>query len=901
MKVIKPRRLAVLHRPFEKHGRYYLSVKVGILCPFDQPERILPEVALWKIVAAELGKDAALDDGMPKQRGEVLLKAKCFSGGAPRRAMEVRLRIGSIDKTLWVFGNRLWRTGASGPRIGDPEPFDEIDISWNNAFGGPGFAMNPIGKGIAPIQSPAGRPVVPLPNIEDPRALIATPNDRPAPAGFAPYDLTWQQRASKAGSYSGNYLRKRFPYHAADMDWSIFNAAPADQQIDGFLAGGVEFECFGLHPRKPVVRGRIPRLAARCFITRAGDKNESFSELSSVTETLWLFPHRERAIVLFCATGEIFTDDAFDVLNLVVGVEEADRPKGADHYRAVMKTRLDRSRGFLSLLRDGDLMPAPVPAASPLAEEENDMEQLAAVRNVALKRVRARAEKELAEAKAEAKKSRESIVAECKARGAPVPDLSSYDKILSEQLPPLKEIGLEELLDTDLDRIEREIKSMADDALAKQREAEARLRDQCRAQGIDYDSLAEAERRKAAGPPRFFADERLTEMHKVREELARQGLVNEKLEKMLADPELKAKLRNVEADLKEGYRHFAHYFPDSPRMEPERAARVRTEIVERHRRGEDFYASDLTGADLSGLTLKNANLSHAFIADANLDGADLSGADLTGAVLARTSLSRARLTGAQLNDVNLGRADLSGADLSGSSLRGAILVEAVLEGASLRGANLSGADLMGAKLARADFSGAVASELRLLEPDLSGTCFEGANLTSALFYKARMTEMNLKGANLERATMVGVDGRKLDAAGAKLAGFIAAMDCNLEGANFSGASLQEANLRSANLEGANFEASNLDLADLSMCNLRRANLRKVSAKGARFVRAALEAAEIGDADLFEAVLQKAALDGANLQRSNLFRADFILARIDSKTVFAGANLKRTLLFEAPRS
>src|SRR5579885_1250365 len=160
------------------------------------------------------------------------------------------------------------------------------------------------------------------------------------------------------------------------MDWSIFNAAPADQQLDGFLAGGVDFECSGLHPRKPVVRGRVPKLAARCFITRTNPEGESFSELKSVAESLWLFPHLERGILLFCSTGEISTDDAFDIRNLLVGVEETDNPKSVDHYRGVMNTRLDRSRGFLSFLRDGDLMPAPVPAASPLAEEENDMEQL---------------------------------------------------------------------------------------------------------------------------------------------------------------------------------------------------------------------------------------------------------------------------------------------------------------------------------------------------------------------------------------------------------------------------------------------------------------------------------------------------------------------------------------------
>jgi hypothetical protein len=163
----------------------------------------LPEQELWPSVQKELPPGVILDQGLPKPRGEVLLQAKCF---APRgeftRAAQVSFRLGHLAKELMVFGPRVWERNTLGLQVRQgPKPFKQVDIGYENAFGGPGFAFNPIGKGLARKLSRAGREIVYLPQVENPGHLITSPDDRPAPAGFGPYDPAWPQRARKLGTY----------------------------------------------------------------------------------------------------------------------------------------------------------------------------------------------------------------------------------------------------------------------------------------------------------------------------------------------------------------------------------------------------------------------------------------------------------------------------------------------------------------------------------------------------------------------------------------------------------------------------------------------------------------------------------------------------------------------------
>jgi hypothetical protein len=333
--------------------------------------------------------------------------------------MQIRLRFGQLSKTLNVYGNRYWKYTGGFARMTAAEPFGEMDVSWENAFGGSDFPLNPLGKGTVPVRLASGDALVPLPNIEDPKHLIGSPRDRPAPAGFGPYDFVWPQRFSKLGTYDERWKRERFPGFAADLDWSAFNAAAEDQWIPGYLKGGEAIELFGMHPVKPIVLSRVPTWQPRCFINQQSS-SIALREVPCHAETMWLFPHVERGVLIYRGLAKIDSDDAFDVKQLLLAVEEPGKPKSPDHYRQVLELRLDAKKGALAATRDRDLLPEPR-EFPPIAEEHDELAPLLTTKLLTRRNQRRKAEKELEKAKSKAVEAREKLVSECKLAGVPVP------------------------------------------------------------------------------------------------------------------------------------------------------------------------------------------------------------------------------------------------------------------------------------------------------------------------------------------------------------------------------------------------------------------------------------------------------------------------------------------------
>lgn len=175
-----------------------------------------------------------------KPKADLLLRASCHSSdGRPVRELTCTFRVGAWSKALRVFGKRVW-TEVPGSPISAPVPFVSLPITYEDAFGGPGFARNPVGMGFEPAQ---------LPRIEDPSALIRSRRDRPDPAGYGPVSPSWPQRKSKQGSQYGKEWKKtRAPFYAADFDWGFFNAAPLGQQLPGYLRGDEEISFEHLLP-----------------------------------------------------------------------------------------------------------------------------------------------------------------------------------------------------------------------------------------------------------------------------------------------------------------------------------------------------------------------------------------------------------------------------------------------------------------------------------------------------------------------------------------------------------------------------------------------------------------------------------------------------------------------------
>ncbi len=166
---------------------------------------------------------------------------------------DVGFMVGPVKKVLRVIGDRTW----NGGRPSEPQPFEKMPLVYERAFGGVDGKSeqpdkdwdwrNPVGTGFAVKAEHADGQR--LPNIEDPNALFARWDERPAPAGFGAIASHWQPRVGFAGTYGDHWMKTRQPLLAEDLDDRFFQCAPADQQSHEFLRGGEPVVLLNLSPR----------------------------------------------------------------------------------------------------------------------------------------------------------------------------------------------------------------------------------------------------------------------------------------------------------------------------------------------------------------------------------------------------------------------------------------------------------------------------------------------------------------------------------------------------------------------------------------------------------------------------------------------------------------------------
>ena len=510
MKTIKPINQSLLYKTYEADKKFYLCTVILSYFSFDSSS-LLSEPDLWKFAGAELGKDAMLDMCMPKPKGEALVVGKCFTPeGKPAPAYEVGLQIGSIDKTLYVFGDRFWkRKGRILKSISDPLPFTEMDVIYENAFGGPDYKKNPLGKGHTSIKTDTGNTVHPLPNIEDPRALIDSLKKKPDPAGFGPIDLTWPQRMEKVGTYDQKWLDNLFPGLAQDIDYTYFNAAPPDQWLEGFLTGNESFAIKGMNPEKPRIQANLPGFKSHCFINQKTEAGEQFREIKTNLDTVWLFPHAEKGIIVWRGVVEIGTDDAGDVLQILVAYERInDEPRSISHYKEALLKRLDEEKGYLYMIDEKDLIPPGEKSGLSVMMEEANKEDSVLGENLKKKaeREKKRAEEKKAQAMEKAKAAMEKAGLnpdEVMAQPPPPPPTPEIPAIDPTNLDP--EAIMKFMKDAEADALARKDKAMAA-AMARKEQAEKTLKDLCNKQGLDYEKMMEKLKKQKPKRPVFSAD-----------------------------------------------------------------------------------------------------------------------------------------------------------------------------------------------------------------------------------------------------------------------------------------------------------------------------------------------------------------------------------------------------------
>ena len=873
MKTIKPLRLSILTRPYLRNGAQYLAMTVIAMTNLKgQQQQLVPEPEIWKTLTDELGGDTVFDLGMPKDNAEFIVSGFAHTAHQPDKSRcAVSVQVGARKKTLLVFGDRFWIDG----RATAPQPFDAIRLDWRKAFGGPGFAENPLGIGHDD-DIVEGLKVRRVPNIEHANGLLWRPGQVPAPAGFGPIDVARPSRMRKMGrDYDEHWKQNLYPGFARDMDWGYFNAASEDQWLALGERGlaGASYEILNMHPEDPVQRGRLPDWQARGFIVREAKNRQLasgiFDEVSLRLTTAWFFPHREQVALVYHGSIGIEEDDASDISHVMAAMEEGGSERPLASYRDVLIQRCDPENGALYALRDDQLLPPNSIGQWLENSQEEDRDADPLTRNMKVRAERAQAK--LAEA--------------FKASGGdpakfalPPPPITTPPKL--HEIPAYVQ----------------KMKAMVQEQrekLAKGREAIGKAADanavQSRKLGFDTSTfLAKAEAAKGKGPPRFdprpFVD----------------GIsgVSAAVGAPPAPPESLAELRRVTADAKRGllasYRSMAQYQDAADAMPPDESDRARAEIERVLAGSRDFSDMDLTGADLSNMDLHGTRWHRALLEGVDFSNSRLDDADFSEAVLARARLHRTSMRRAIFDRANMALARCEEADFSGARFMKMVLDKMVAKGCNFSDAAMEELNFMTVHLERCSFERAAISYAHVLEKSvMHGVRFDHARIHKMSWIDCDVNELSFAHAELDSCGWVNTDGAgRLDFSAAHLTTTCFVGESSLRKVCFRGAMLRDCSLRGIALDEADFANARIENSDFSGASMHRTNLEGADAKGAMFVRSDLTRASLLDADLSGAILQKAVLVSTDLRRANLFRADLSQCLIDDRTLFDGAYVEQ---------
>ncbi|MEM1031205.1 MAG: DUF2169 domain-containing protein [Myxococcota bacterium] len=227
------------------------------------------------------------DSCVRKPGTDVVVVAEAHAPGGPQRSFDARVVAGPVDKTVRLFGPRLWY--ADGEKMTDPEPVASVALRYELAFGGfddsdPERVVeeprNPIGRGR--VRDRAQLTHAPAPQIEDPGALLGDLGVAPAPAGVGAVGRHWAPRRDFAGTYDQTWQETRAPLPPVDFDDRFHVCSAAGLWSQQPLRGGENVRLFSLLPGGLGLETVLPVIELKIGIEAEGEVTVATPHLDTV-------------------------------------------------------------------------------------------------------------------------------------------------------------------------------------------------------------------------------------------------------------------------------------------------------------------------------------------------------------------------------------------------------------------------------------------------------------------------------------------------------------------------------------------------------------------------------------------------------------------------------------------
>ncbi|MFO0551066.1 MAG: DUF2169 domain-containing protein [Polyangiaceae bacterium] len=237
-------------------------------------------------------------------RAEVIFTGHAYAP-TPSPFVPVRLSVIGvrplIDKTLHVFGERMWLDDV---QMTAPVPFTRVPIRYERAFRGPpGYEDNPIGM-------PKG-PGLPVHNVTD-------PHDMDAPAGLGAIAAYWPPRRRLLRNLEPTAVQAIAPELPDTFAWSFFHASPPDQRCS-FFEGNEWIVLEGLHPEHPRFESQLPSCRARARLY--GPEVAPYREIGLAADMMWIDGDRSLCCLVWRGNFEVESETMLETSQLFAGLE----------------------------------------------------------------------------------------------------------------------------------------------------------------------------------------------------------------------------------------------------------------------------------------------------------------------------------------------------------------------------------------------------------------------------------------------------------------------------------------------------------------------------------------------------------------------------------------------------
>jgi uncharacterized protein YjbI with pentapeptide repeats len=275
------------------------------------------------------------DTALFKPKADVFLIGRAYPLPDGLPAALVQFALGrALDVAVAVTGDRTWKQGVPT----SPLPFEAgIELRADRAFGGPGFAANPIGRGYPQREGGA------LPNIEAREHVIRLPGDTPPPALTTPIPSTWKARSRFAGTYGEAWRKTRWPYFPDDFDWRYFNAASEAWQIS-YPQGDETYWIKGVTRDRGLLSGQLPGLRVRAF-AQSALLPDQLTELPMNIDTVWFDVEHGKLVLVWRGAIPCVDPYATDVASFFVYAHPVGEPQDQSHARRIFLETFERLYG----------------------------------------------------------------------------------------------------------------------------------------------------------------------------------------------------------------------------------------------------------------------------------------------------------------------------------------------------------------------------------------------------------------------------------------------------------------------------------------------------------------------------------------------------------------------------